>query len=161
MDKYIQKLTDLAEFFKYMLYALFAFLDIDSEVVEILFYLMLIDTISGIWKVIRVPELRFSFKELRLGFISKLMILFIPMSVALVAKGVGFDFKGFVTIIVKLLVVEQGISIVTNGIAIKQRKDLKNEDYVSMILHAIRDYFIGFVTTMVDNIKNRKSDGKD
>ena len=53
---------------KLMLYGVFVYLEMDIEIVKVLFYLMVIDTILGVIKTI-VLKKAFSFKVLALGFV--------------------------------------------------------------------------------------------
>lgn len=140
---------------KFLFYGVFVFLGINTDVVMILFWLMLMDTVCGVMKAVRLPELKFSFRELRLGLLSKLLILFIPMSIALMGKGLSFNFKWFVTLVMDILIVEQGISIITNVLSIRQKKSIKNEDFMARLIHAVRSYLINLFNTLLGNLKNQ------
>jgi len=126
---------------KLLLYGVFVYLEMDIEIVKVLFYLMVIDTILGVVKTI-VLKKAFSFKVLALGFVSKLAVLLIPMALALMSKGLNYNFKWFVTIVMDLLIVSDGISIFSNAIAIKTKKEVENFDALTTVLKAIRNALI-------------------
>ena len=133
------KMKEFIELIKISLYALFASLSIDVNVVEIIMYLMLIDTISGVIKTWVVKELSFGFKKFYVGILSKFTVLIIPMALALMAKGLGFDFRWVVEASLRLIILSEGISFFTNIISIKDKKIYENKDYLSILLHWVRD----------------------
>ena len=151
--KWDSDLSSVWEEIKYLIYGLFAFLQIDIDVVFILGILMMIDTGLGIAKSVIVSKLKFTFAKLLWGLVSKAGILLIPMILALVAKGVGFDFKWLVEIVLKILVVSEAISGITNILSIKEKKHIKNEDFISKLLHAVRQFFSDTLRKIIQNIK--------
>ncbi|MBE8725784.1 phage holin family protein [Flavobacterium hungaricum] len=137
----IQKISEYLNELKLLLYLVFIYLDMDTGIVRVLFYLMVMDTFLGIVKTI-VLNNAFSFKKLALGFVSKLAVLLIPTALALMSKGLNYNFKWFVTIVVDLLIVSDGISIISNIIAIKTKKEVENFDAMTLILKSIRNRLI-------------------
>lgn len=135
------KISEYSNEIKFLFYGIFIYLEIDVEIVKVLFYLMLIDTFLGIIKTIVLIN-AFSFKKLALGFVSKLAVLLIPTALALMSKGLNYNFKWFVTIVMDLLIVSDGISIISNIIAIKTKKEVENFDAVTLILKSIRNCLI-------------------
>lgn len=123
------------------IYFIFGFLQMDINIVKILSILMIIDTVLGVWKSVRVNHLKFTFKKLLWGIVSKATILLIPMILALTALAIGFDFRWLVELVLKILVVSEALSSITNIISIKENKNLENTDFVSVLLHGIRDFF--------------------
>src|SRR5690606_18984490 len=91
LSEFLNQSQEVITAFKVMIYLFFAYIGIDGGVVEVLFILMCIDTLLGIIKAISLGN-QFSFKKLLWGIITKLSILIIPMIIALVAKGLSFDF---------------------------------------------------------------------
>jgi phage-related holin len=138
---------------KISLYTIFAFLNIDIKIVEILFYLVIIDMICGIIKSIVVKKLIFNFKDLYLGLLTKFVIILIPMLVSLTALGLGIEFIWVTELALRLLVLSESISILSNIISIKQRKEVANRDYLSLILNYIRNLFIGLIDKIINNKK--------
>jgi phage-related holin len=138
---------------KISLYTIFAFLNIDIEIVEILFYLIIIDMVCGIIKSIVVKKLIFNFKDLYLGLLTKFVIILIPMLVSLTALGLGIEFIWVTELALRLLVLSESISILSNIISIKQRKEVANRDYLSLILNYFRNLFISLIDKILNNNK--------
>lgn len=142
---------------KVMVYTIFVFLHIDTDVVNILMVLMLLDTIFGIWKSLVLGEV-FKFSVLLFGIITKVLVLLIPMTLALVGKGLGYNFKPLVDIVMRVLVVAEGISIFSSFYMIRTKKRIENIDVVTKLLLAVRNsllkfmaYFIGKIETLPGN----------
>jgi len=124
---------------------LFVFLELDINVVIILAYLMVLDTFWGVIKAVTVTSIDFNFKMFYLKGLGKLSFLFIPLTLALMAKGIGLDFRIFVEGVVKIMILTEGISIITNFISIKDNKNYKNGDFATELIHFIRNYLIMFL----------------
>lgn len=137
----MHRITEYSNELKLLLYGIFIYLEMDAEIVKVLFYLMVLDTFLGIVKTIILNN-SFSFKKLALGFVSKLAVLLIPTALALMSKGLNYNFKWFVTIVMDLLIVSDGISIISNIIAIKTKKEVENFDAMTLILKSIRNRLI-------------------
>lgn len=116
-------------------------LEMDTGIVKVLFYLMVMDTFLGVIKTIVLND-QFSFKKLVLGFVSKLAVLLVPTALALMSKGLNYNFKWFVTIVMDLLIVSDGISIISNSIAIKTKKEVENFDAITLMLKLIRNRLV-------------------
>jgi phage-related holin len=139
---------------KTAVYLAFVFLNIDTDVVKILTWLMLIDTISGIIKSFAIKK-HFDFKILFFGGCSKLLVLLIPMTLALVAKGISksYDFTPVLDSVLRLLVVSEGLSIITNFYVIKTKKEVKNFDIISMLLSAIRKGMLAIINGTLKSLE--------
>lgn len=137
----MHKISEYSNELKLLLYGVFMYLEMDLEIVKVLFYLMVLDTFLGIVKTI-VLNNPFSFKKLALGFVSKLAVLLIPTALALMSKGLNYNFNWFVTIVMDLLIVSDGISIISNIIAIKTKKEVEDFDALTLILKSIRNRLI-------------------
>ena len=74
-----------------------------------------------------------------MGMITKVSILILPMILALVAKALEFDFTWFVNAVLNILVLSEAFSSVTNIIAIKEKRDIQNTDFVTKLLYAVRN----------------------
>jgi len=137
----INKISEYSNELKLLLYGIFMYLEMDTGIVKVLFYLMIMDTFLGIIKTI-VLNNHFSFKKLAVGFVSKLAVLLIPTALALMSKGLNYNFNWFVTAVMNLLIVSDGISIISNIIAIKTKKEVENFDAITLILNSIRNRLI-------------------
>ncbi len=123
---------------KTAIYSAFVFLHIDTEVVKVLLFLMLFDTIFGIVKSI-VMGVKFDFKVLLGGIINKTLTLLIPMTLALVGQGLKkYDFTPLVDMVLRILVVAEGFSILTSFYVIKTKKEVENFDIITLLLAALR-----------------------
>jgi toxin secretion/phage lysis holin len=139
--------------FKALLYSTFIYLNLDLDIVKVLIWLMLIDTLSGILKAFILVK-RFDFKVLFFGICSKLLVLLIPMVVALVGKGISksYDFVIVLDCILKILVVSEGLSIITNFYVIKTKKEVKNLDIITLLLSAIRNLLLRIIKSTIKEI---------
>lgn len=139
---------------KLVVYGVFVFLQLDIDIVKVLSYLMITDTVLGTIKAIYVSKLKFTFKKLLWGFVSKCTILTIPMILALVSKGMGFEFKWVVVVVLKVLIVSEGISSITNILSIKEKKQIENTDYISKLLHAIRNFYTKKINEFINKFND-------
>lgn len=141
---------------KMLLYGLFMYLNINTETIQILSWLMLIDTMFGATKALRINYKSFSFRFLMLGLATKLMFILLPLVIALIGKGLGYNFKFLVDISLKILVVSEGISIFSNAIAIRTKKEVKDFDLITRFLKYVRDYFLKIAETLLTTAKKEK-----
>lgn len=140
---------------KTAVYLAFAFLNIDTDIVKVLMLLMLIDTLSGVVKSLAMKE-RFDFKVLFFGLCSKLLILLIPMVLALVGKGISktYDFSPVLDSVLKILVVAEGLSIISNFYVLKTKREIQNIDIVTLLLSAIRKGMLSIINSTLNKIQN-------
>jgi toxin secretion/phage lysis holin len=138
MESIFERLGDYTLGLKAFLYGIFMFLDMDVDIVKILGILMAIDTFLGIVKALRLNK-KVSFNILLMGMITKVSILILPMILALVAKALTLDFSWFVNAVLNILVLSEAFSSVTNIISIRQKRDIKNTDFITKLLYAVRD----------------------
>ncbi len=151
------KIVEYSNEFKILVYSLFVYLEIDVELLKVLFCLMLIDTFLGIIKVI-VLEKTFSFKKLIQGLVSKIAVLLVPISLTLMGQALNYDFKWFVTLVIDLLIVSDGISIFSNVIAIRTKKEVRNFDALSRLLKTVRCSLIKVFERFLDTIDEKKEE---
>ena len=140
-------------------YGLFIFLEIPIDLVHTLGILMMVDTGLGIIKALRLGD-KVSFRILLWGMVTKLAVLIIPMILALIGKGLGLGFIWFVLTVLKVLIVAEGISCITNVLSIKSGKKIENTDYITALLHSIRKGLSAiikrFLTTIEGGVNNSK-----
>jgi len=145
----IEILKSYSEALKIFLYGLFAILNLNLDIVHIIMWMMLIDTVTGIVKVIRLKELKFTFTGFYMGLMTKFIVLLIPMTLALMALGLGYDFKWAVDSTLRLIILSEGISIFTNILSAKDNKKYQNKDYLSVLLHWVRNKLIAIYDTTI------------
>lgn len=158
LSDYLNVGDSYVQFAKVILFAVANFLVVDSQTFEILFYLMVIDTFFGAVKSIYL-KLGFTFKKLLWGLLTKIGILIIPVTLALLAKGLSFDFRWFVVLVMHILLISETFSIITNVLSVKQKKEIKNVDFVSILLRAIRTGLMNIIQRLISQIE--KGEKKD
>jgi hypothetical protein len=139
---------------KIAIYFLFVYLSLDIDVVKVLIWLMVSDTVLGSLKSIFVTKMRFNFNILLFGIVAKCAILSVPMILALAALGLGYDFKFLVEMVMKILIISETISAINNVLSIKDNNEILSTDYISKMLHAIRDFFKSYLDKILNYIKN-------
>jgi len=127
---------------------------IKQEAVAILAVLFLIDIITAVIRQFIVNPHSLSSKTGTIGVLSKLLSLLIPITLALVGKGVGVDLKYLVDVSISVLIVYEGWSIISNIGQIRQ-KEVGNSEYdaISFLIKKIQDSLRNMLTSMVENKK--------
>lgn len=141
-----------ADQIKTMICTMFAFLNIDADIVKILMLLMFLDTVFGISKSIILRK-DITKEILYLGLITKMVILLIPMVLALVGKGLGYDFTPIVDSVLRVLVASEGLSIFTSMYVIKTKKEVKNFDIITLLLSSIRKALMNLIKMWLGQIE--------
>lgn len=156
MDKDIstyELISKYANEIKVAIYSAFVFLNINTDVVRILLLLMFLDTCFGIAKSIKL-KIRISFGRLFEGLMSKTMCLLIPMVLALVGKGLGYDFKILPDTILKILIVAEGFSIITSFYVMRTGKQPADVDIITMLLNSIRKGLMSLISLWLKKVEN-------
>lgn len=135
---------------KYFLYGSFVYLDIDLDVYKVLMIFMLIDTFFGVLKVLKIDYIKFSVKMLIWGIVSKITLLLFPLLVALLGKSIGDDLGLGVDIVMRLLIVGEFISALSNIYTVKTGLVVKDIDVFSMTFKFIRAKAMGYIEKISD-----------
>jgi toxin secretion/phage lysis holin len=131
VEKYLNEI-------KAFLYGLIIYFQIDKDVSIVLITLIFIDMFAGAIKAAVVPEMEFRLTTFWAGLLKKSLLLIIIMVLALVSKGLGFtDFKEMVTIIMKIMVLNEGISIFNSIKSIYRKQEFKSNDFISILIEKI------------------------
>lgn len=138
---------------KYLFYTFFIFVGLDIDIFNIVVLLVLIDILAGVVKTIVVPSLRFSFKKLWDGFISKMILILLPIVLALAVKASGGDLAWFSNGVLKAIILSEVVSIVTNFISIRKKENVVNKDYLVMILEYVRNKITSFLNRLLSGNK--------
>jgi len=160
ISEFLNQSEEVVTVVKMAVYSFFVYLGIDGDVVQVLFILMCIDTVLGATKAVVLGN-KFSFTKLLWGIVTKLSVLIIPLVIALVAKGLSFDFSWFVVAILNILIAAEGFSTISNILSIKSKKNVENVDFISMLLKAIREglhSIINRVLTSIELGSSKKTD---
>ena len=143
MEKYINEI-------KAFFYGLFIYLQIDKEIAEVLLILILSDMFIGGIKASVVPEMHFRLTTFWAGLIKKALLLIIIMVLGLVSKGMGFtDFKLMVTIVMKIMVLNEGISIFNSIRSIIAKREFKSNDFISILIEKIERYLTKYMEKLI------------
>lgn len=127
----------MLEKIKLLVYALFAYLNVDSEPFFILMVLMCIDSVMGALKAVRLGQ-KFSFKKMLWGITLKLAFLIIPLLIALMGRGLGYDLHHPVSIILSILSIAEMYSILGNIYTAKNKVEIDQMDVISELLLVLR-----------------------
>lgn len=133
------------------LYGLAAYFSLEFNAVGALWILMLFDMAVGVGASYTLGE-DFHTKKLLGGFFSKMIMMILPMTLALIAKVVGIDLKFIIKISIGILAVAEGISIVENLLTIKQKKRAESHDIITPLLTAIRKILEKIFTSSLEKI---------
>lgn len=143
MEKYIDQL-------KAFLYGVIVYFQIDKDVAQILIILILSDMLVGAVKAAVVPNLEFKMTTFWTGLLKKALLLLIIMVLALVAKGLGFsDFKQMVAIVMKIMVLNEGISIFNSIRSILAKKEYKSNDFISLLIEKIEKTLTKYMDKLI------------
>lgn len=134
IDKYINEI-------KAFLYGIAIYLQIDTDIVYILITLIFTDMLLGAIKSVSVPEMEFKTSAFWVGLLKKALLLIVIMVLALIARGLGFkDFKEMVSMVIKIMILNEGISIINSIRSIKDKKEHKSNDFISILIEKIGQY---------------------
>lgn len=137
---------------KGLAYGIFVFLNIDTDVVKILMILMAIDTLAGMCKA-GVLKVKISLSVLFWGLMTKLLVLLIPMTLALVGKALKMgDFTPMVAVVLRIVVVAEALSIFTNFYSIRIRKPVENLDIITLLLSSIRKWMLKLIQSLLAKV---------
>lgn len=131
---------------------IFTFLEIRWEVTSLLAGLILIDTISGVLKVIRL-KLGFTISELYWGLTTKMLILLVPHLIALIGKIFDLDWIYLVNLIIYVMIANDFTSILTNILSIKNKRVYRNFDFITLLFQWIKDFLRKSVEDRINNHK--------
>lgn len=118
---------------------IFAFLEIRWEVTSLLAGLIMLDTITGVLKVVRL-KLGFSVGDLWWGITTKGLILLVPHLIALIGKILGLDWIYLVNLTIYVMIANDFASILTNILSIKHKKLYKNFDFISLLFNWFKSF---------------------
>lgn len=140
---------------KAFIYGSFIYLQIDKEIAAILTILIFSDTLVGAIKSVSIPTMDFSMEKFWKGLIKKVLLLIIIMVLALISKGLGFeDFKTMVTVVMKIMLLNEGLSIINGVRSIYDRKEHKNNDFISLLIAKIENYLTFYLDKILSFFDN-------
>lgn len=137
---------------KLAVYGFFVWLNISIEVFTILMVLMLLDSILGGVKAVRLGK-KFSFKVMLWGISLKLCFLIVPLIIALLGKQMEQDFSIAVDIVIKILSVSEVYSIFGNIYSAKNKVEVKKLDAISLLLKSLRKSLEILVKRLIEKLE--------
>lgn len=135
----MEKQSTALNLFLLPLASLVQFLEIDAKKLSILVVLMCIDMLTGTFKAYRTKE-NITSRRWIAGFLSKLVVLLVPFTIALMAKGVDFDVKWFIGFSLSIMVIAEAYSILGNIYTFKTGEAVTEIDAVSAIIKVLRNF---------------------
>lgn len=135
----MEKQSTALNLFLLPLASLVQFLEIDTKKLSILVVLMCIDMLTGTFKAYRTKE-NITSRRWIAGFLSKLVVLLVPFTIALMAKGVDFDVKWFIGFSLSIMVIAEAYSILGNIYTFKTGEAVAEIDAVSAIIKVLRNF---------------------
>lgn len=139
-------------------YGAIIFLQIDHSVAKILIWLILADMILGAIKAAVVPELKLSISTFWLGLIKKSMLLIFVSVLALLMKGLGYtDFREMVKVVMKIMILNEGISAINCIRSILARKEYKSSDFISMLLEKVEKFLTVWIKKLFGFFEENKN----
>lgn len=139
-------------------YGAIIFLQIDHSVAKILIWLILADMILGAIKAAIVPELKLSISTFWLGLIKKSMLLIFVSVLALLMKGLGYtDFREMVKVVMKIMILNEGISAINCIRSILARKEYKSSDFISMLLEKVEKFLTTWIKKLFGFFEENKN----
>jgi len=149
------KLTDYANEIKTLLYSFLFYLNIDRDVAIILIVFIFTDMLIGAYKSVALPMMKFSIETFWAGLIKKSILLIIVMVLALTARGLGFaDFRLMVTTVIKIMILNECISIFNSCRSILDKKQHKSSDFISKLIEVIGNYLLFYIDKLFSFFDN-------
>lgn len=140
---------------KIMIIASMSFLGINYGAGLLLAFFMLSDTILGVIKsIVLYGWVSISAKIFWVGLLTKMAILFIPISVALSGALLGYNLKALVGLCMYTLIANDAMSCYTNILSFKNKKDYKNKDLIEMLINFLRNLIYNSFNNAMKKIKD-------
>ena len=148
MEEYINQL-------KTFLYGVIVYLQMDKEITIILMCLVGLDMLFGSIKAATIQELKFDMKLFWNGLIKKSLLLIVIMVLGLVSKGLGFqDFRLLIINVMKIMVLAEGFSVITNIRSIWDKKVYKSNDFISVLLAKIGNMLSKYLDKLMKSLED-------
>jgi len=156
-DKLIHPIDYTEENFigtKVLLITSMSFLGISYGLILLLWFFMVFDTLLGLIASIVINGwLSITKTRFWAGILTKISILFIPLSLAITGALAGFNLNIFVFSSIYVLIANDAISCFTNLLSIKTKKRYINRDLVEILINALRTSIYKFAEGIITKIK--------
>ena len=158
----MEKLHNYFDQLKTFIFGLLLFLQIDKQIAFVLIVLIFTDMIVGALKALSLQSVDFSIKTFYAGLIRKSLLLIIIMVLALISKGLGFtDFRLMVDVVMKAMILSEGISVINNIRSVFDKKEHKSTDFITEIITRISNYLQFYMEKVMKLFDNNSDCGSD
>jgi len=144
MDMPVQSTTivkgSMLNFFYIPCIPLLTYLSVPADTIFILAILLGIDYFTGVLKVFILKGHLRSYRAIA-GMLTKASIILLVLSIAFMAKGIGMDFKLYLSLLISALIISETYSIIGNIYSIVAKEEIEEFDAVAMVIKKVR-YFI-------------------
>lgn len=132
-----------------------SFLGVNYGIIFLLWFFMVSDTILGVGKVVKLGGwVSVTAPAFWAGILTKLAILFIPLSLALTGALVGYNLNIFVNTAMYILIANDAASCYTNLLSIKRGRSYENKDLVEMLINTLRTVIYEGAKAALNRLKN-------
>jgi len=159
-------MLEIINYIKSAFAAVALFISVDVDLLYFLPIIMCIDALFGIIASHKMKE-KFVMKKFQWGFLSKFALLLLPVIIALIGTGIGYDLTLVIDWAIKLLFIAEGYSILGNMYTMRTGKRPIEVDLISLAILWGRKLVVKlFNSTMVNieknlNIEETKDEKKD
>jgi len=140
---------------KCFFYGFFALINLNYDLAIFLCAAIIIDMALGVIKVIILNE-KISPKLFIFGFATKLVLLIIPFTVAVLGIALNMNFTWTADLAVRVLLANECLSILANTLSIKNRKKVENIDLVTIFIGWIRKTTLSTFERFLNNHKKQE-----
>jgi hypothetical protein len=136
----------------------FTFLGVNYGLIFLLWFFMVSDSILGVWKSYSlygsesITKARFY-----VGFGTKIAILFLPLSLALIGALAGVNLNIFVLTAIYTLIANDLASCYTNILSVKRGRDIANKDLVVLLINTFRQLIYSGVKEAIKKLKDSEA----
>jgi len=142
---------------KILIIAGLSFLGINYGAVMLLIFFIIFDTVFGVAKSVTLHGwVSINKERFWGGIITKIAILFIPISVALSGALLGFQLQALVMVCMYALIANDAISCYTNILSIKNKVDYENKDLLEEFINTLRNLIFNYIIGLLKNITKQK-----
>ncbi|WP_353166958.1 phage holin family protein [Empedobacter brevis] len=140
---------------KCFFYGFFALINLNYDLAIFLFAAMMIDMAMGVVKAIVLND-KISPRIFMFGFATKLLLLIIPFTVAVLGIALNMNFTWTADLAVRVLLANECLSILANILSVKNRKKVENIDLVTIFIGWIRKTSVSTFEKFLTNNKKEE-----
>jgi len=127
----------IGDLLKCLFYAFLAIVNVNYDLAIMLFVAMSLDMVFGLSRAFILEE-KVTLKIFWFGFLTKLAILIIPFTVAVLGIALNMNFEWTADLAIRVLLANECLSILANILSLKNKKKVENIDLVTVFIKWIR-----------------------